>query len=139
MVSTDRGREFTRLTNRSHPGKWVVLFSWPMDFTFVCPTEIAEFGKRNSEFEDPRCPVARHEHGPHFVHLAWRRDHADLKTLPYPMLAVIPPGLDVSVPLDTDSVPIVRDALDTLVPQGRALAARRPEREVRDAASPRTS
>ena len=87
MVSTDRGREFTCLINRSHPGKWVVLFSWPMDFTFVCPTEIAEFGKRNSEFEDRDAQLRGMSTDTHFVHLAWRRDHADLKALPYPMLA----------------------------------------------------
>ena len=78
VVSTDKGREFTRLTNRSHPGKWVVLFSWPMDFTFVCPTEIAEFGKRNSEFEDRDAQLLGMSTDTHFVHLAWRRDHADL-------------------------------------------------------------
>ena len=87
VVSTDKGREFTRLSNRSHPGKWVVLFSWPMDFTFVCPTEIAEFGKRNSEFEDRDAQLLGMSTDTHFVHLAWRRDHADLKSLPYPMLA----------------------------------------------------
>jgi peroxiredoxin len=83
VVSTDKGREFARLTNRSHPGKWVVLFSWPMDFTFVCPTEIAEFGKRHSEFEDRDAQLLGMSTDTHFVHLAWRRDHADLKTLPY--------------------------------------------------------
>jgi len=36
-VSLDRGREFTQISNTSYPGQWLVLFSWPMDFTFVCP------------------------------------------------------------------------------------------------------
>jgi peroxiredoxin (alkyl hydroperoxide reductase subunit C) len=58
-----------------------------MDFTFVCPTEIAEFGKRNSEFENRDAQLLGMSTDTHFVHLAWRRDHADLKTLPYPMLA----------------------------------------------------
>ena len=83
VVSTDMGREFARMTNRSHPGKWVVLFSWPMDFTFVCPTEIAEFGKRNREFEERDAQVLGMSTDTHFVHLAWRRDHADLKALPF--------------------------------------------------------
>jgi lipoyl-dependent peroxiredoxin subunit C len=51
-VSLDRGKEFTQISNQSHPGQWLVLFSWPMDFTFVCPTEIAEFGKRNQDFRE---------------------------------------------------------------------------------------
>ena len=53
-----------------------------MDFTFVCPTEIAEFGKRNSEFEDRDAQLLGMSTDTHFVHLAWRRDHADLKSLP---------------------------------------------------------
>ena len=63
-----------------------MLFSWN-GFHFVCPTEIAEFGKRNSEFEDRDAQLLGMSTDTHFVHLAWRRDHADLKALPYPMLA----------------------------------------------------
>ena len=37
------GQEFREFTEKSHPGKWLVLFYWPMDFTFICPTEIASF------------------------------------------------------------------------------------------------
>ena len=46
VVSLEANKEFKTLTQDSHPGKWLVVFFWPMDFTFVCPTEIAEFGKR---------------------------------------------------------------------------------------------
>ena len=86
-VSTDPGREFARLTSRSHPGKWLVLFAWPMDFTFVCPTEIAEFGNRHRAFAERSAQVLGMSTDTHFVHLAWRRDHPDLRDLPYPMLA----------------------------------------------------
>ena len=51
-VSLDPGKEFTRIGDQSYPGRWLVLFSWPMDFTFVCPTEIAEFGKRTGDFRE---------------------------------------------------------------------------------------
>ena len=86
-VSLDRGKEFTRISNQSYPGQWLVLFSWPMDFTFVCPTEIAEFGKRNGDFRDRDAQVLGMSTDTHFVHLAWRRDHPDLQSLPFPMLA----------------------------------------------------
>ncbi len=86
-MSTDKGREFARLTDRSYPGKWLVLFAWPMDFTFVCPTEIAEFGKQNAAFADRDAQVLGMSTDTHFVHLAWRRDHHDLRSLPFPMLA----------------------------------------------------
>ena len=45
VVSTEPHKEFEQIVHSSHPGKWTVLFFWPMDFTFVCPTEIAEFGR----------------------------------------------------------------------------------------------
>jgi peroxiredoxin (alkyl hydroperoxide reductase subunit C) len=87
VVSTESGREFARLTNRSHPGKWLVLFAWPMDFTFVCPTEIAEFGRRYAEFEERDAEILGMSTDTQYVHLAWRRNHPDLAKLPYPMLA----------------------------------------------------
>jgi alkyl hydroperoxide reductase subunit AhpC len=52
VVGLEANKEFTEITNESAPGKWKVVFFWPMDFTFICPTEIAEFGKRNRDFED---------------------------------------------------------------------------------------
>ena len=58
-----------------------------MDFTFICPTEIAEFGKRNGDFADRDAQVLGASTDTHFVHLAWRNDHEDLRSLPFPMLA----------------------------------------------------
>jgi alkyl hydroperoxide reductase subunit AhpC len=87
VVSIEKGKEFARVSQSSHPGKWLVLFSWPMDFTFVCPTEIAEFGRRNADFADRDAQVLGLSTDTHFVHLAWRQNHPDLKALPFPMLA----------------------------------------------------
>ncbi|MCK6446742.1 MAG: peroxiredoxin [Planctomycetes bacterium] len=87
VVSLEVNEEFAVLTEKSHPGKWLVLFLWPMDFTFVCPTEIAEFGKRNAEFQERDAQVLGCSTDTQFVHLAWRKSHPDLKHLPYPMLA----------------------------------------------------
>src|SRR5467141_4130355 len=50
VVSLEKGKEFQEVTHESFPGQWLVLFYWPMDFTFICPTEIAEFGRRNRDF-----------------------------------------------------------------------------------------
>ena len=86
-VSLEKGKEFAELTHESYPGKWLVLFAWPLDFTFVCPTEIAEFGRRNADFRERDAQVLGLSCDSQFVHLAWRKDHADLKNLPYPMLA----------------------------------------------------
>ncbi len=87
VVSLEKGKEFQELTEASYPGKWQIAFFWPMDFTFICPTEIAEFGKRNQDFLDRDAQVLGISTDTHFVHLAWRNNHADLKELPFPMVA----------------------------------------------------
>lgn len=78
---------FEVISSESYPGKWLVLFAWPKDFTFVCPTEIAAFGKLNGEFADRDAQVLGMSTDNEFVHLAWRRDHEDLRDLPFPMLS----------------------------------------------------
>jgi alkyl hydroperoxide reductase subunit AhpC len=87
VVGLENGREFQVITQESDPGKWKVVFFWPMDFTFICPTEIAEFGKRNNDFADRDAQVLGVSTDTQYVHLAWRKSHPDLKNLPYPMLA----------------------------------------------------
>jgi len=87
VVSLEKGKEFQEITESTHRGKWQVIFFWPMDFTFICPTEIAEFGKRNKDFVDRDARVLGASTDTHFVHLAWRNENSDLKSLPYPMLA----------------------------------------------------
>jgi alkyl hydroperoxide reductase subunit AhpC len=78
---------FTTVSSDDHPGKWRVVFFWPKDFTFVCPTEIAAFGKLNGEFEDRDAKVLGVSVDNEFVHFHWRAQHEDLKTIPFPMLS----------------------------------------------------
>jgi len=87
VVSLEKGKEFKELTETSFKNKWQVVFFWPMDFTFICPTEIAEFGRKNAAFADRDAQVLGVSTDTHFVHLAWRNNHADLKSLPFPMVA----------------------------------------------------
>ena len=90
-VSTDKdeAKAFTTITDESYPGKWKLYFFWPKDFTFVCPTEIAAFGKLNGEFADRDCQILGGSTDNEYVHAAWRTHHADLKDLPFPMLSDI--------------------------------------------------
>ncbi len=88
-VSLEKGKEFVEMTEKSHEGKWLVLFYWPKDFTFICPTEIAEFGRMNKDFKAREAQVLGASTDSEFVHLAWRNNHKDLKDLPFPMLADI--------------------------------------------------
>jgi lipoyl-dependent peroxiredoxin subunit C len=86
-VTVTPGTEFQRITSATFPKKWLIVFAWPMDFTFICPTEIAEFGRRNPEFVERDGQVLGLSTDTHYVHLAWRNSHPDLKNLPFPMLA----------------------------------------------------
>jgi len=89
VVDLDPAKAFERITDQSNKGKWKIVFFWPKDFTFVCPTEIAAFGKLNGDFNDRDAVVYGASIDSEFVHLAWRQSHADLKDLPFAMLADI--------------------------------------------------
>jgi peroxiredoxin (alkyl hydroperoxide reductase subunit C) len=73
---------FEDLTPDSFSGKWKVIFFYPKDFTFICPTEIAEFARLGKEFSDRDAVVMGGSTDNEFCKLAWRRDHADLNKLP---------------------------------------------------------
>jgi lipoyl-dependent peroxiredoxin subunit C len=73
---------FEDITRDSFPGQWKIIFFYPKDFTFVCPTEIAEFARLNSEFAARDAVVLGGSTDNEHSKLAWRRDHADLNELP---------------------------------------------------------
>jgi lipoyl-dependent peroxiredoxin subunit C len=89
VVSLEKGKEFREITSQDlkNSGNWTVLFWWPKDFTFVCPTEIAEFNKSHGEFRDRDAVIIGASTDSEFVHLAWRNNHEDLRNLKFPMLA----------------------------------------------------
>ena len=89
VVSMEKGKEFAKINSKDHQdaGMWMVMFWWPKDFTFVCPTELAEFNKAAGEFSDRDTLLIGASTDSEFVHHAWRRDHEDLRDLQYPMLA----------------------------------------------------
>ena len=88
-VATDPATAFTEIDNDTDAGKWKVVFFWPKDFTFVCPTEIAGFGKLNQEFNDRDAVIYGVSIDSEYVHLAWRQSHSDLKALPFAMVSDI--------------------------------------------------
>lgn len=82
MLPEEDGKEaFEEITQNSFSGKWKVIYFYPKDFTFVCPTEIVEFARLNDEFEDRDCVVLGGSTDNEFCKLAWRRDHKDLAKL----------------------------------------------------------
>lgn len=86
-VSRTVGKEFEDISNTTFQGKWMVMFWWPKDFTFVCPTEIASFNEKFEEFQSRNTVLLGASTDSEYVHLAWRKEHPDLKDLKFPMIA----------------------------------------------------
>lgn len=80
-------KSFPVFTEAALLGKWSVIFFWPLDFTFVCPTEIASFNQHFNDFRDREAQIFGASADSAFVHMAWRNNHKDLKDLQFPMLA----------------------------------------------------
>ena len=87
VVSAEAAQAFQTLTLDSYAGKWKVVFFWPKDFTFVCPTELAAFGRLEKEFRARDAQLLGVSTDSEYVHLAWRGARPELRNLPYPMLA----------------------------------------------------
>jgi peroxiredoxin 1 len=82
--------EFKQISLKDYSGKYVVLFFYPLDFTFVCPTEIIAFSDRVQEFKDIGCEVIACSTDSHFSHLAWTntpRKDGGLGEMKIPLLA----------------------------------------------------
>ena len=79
-------KEFRKVSLNDYRGKWVVLFFYPGDFTFVCPTEIKGFNKSLAEFKAVNAEILAASVDSKFSHLAWIKSGA-LDTLDYPLLS----------------------------------------------------
>ena len=80
-------KQFSEISLSDFRGKWVCLFFYPLDFTFVCPTEIVAFNTSLGDFEDRDCVVLTASTDSVYSHKGWCGAHADLAKLKYPMLA----------------------------------------------------
>lgn len=78
---------FKTISNKDDSGKWKLFFFWPMDFTFICPTEIVAFSDLAKDFADRNTAVYGLSIDSAFVHLNWRLHNESLKDLKIPMLA----------------------------------------------------
>src|SRR5690606_29848516 len=83
---------FKQVKLSDYRGRYVVLFFYPLDFTFVCPTEIIAFSDRAKEFEQRNVQVLGASVDSHYSHFAWRntpRDQGGIGQIDYPLIADI--------------------------------------------------
>ena len=78
---------FAELTLSSYRGQYVVLFFYPLDFTFVCPTELQEAAEHHEEFVKEGAEIMSVSTDTAFVHKAWHDNSPAIKKIRYPMLA----------------------------------------------------
>jgi peroxiredoxin (alkyl hydroperoxide reductase subunit C) len=127
---------FADLKLSSYRGRYVVLFFYPLDFTFVCPSEIIAFDKALAKFEAKNAQVIGVSVDSHFTHLAWKntpRDHGGIGHVGYPLVADLNKSIsrDYGVLLDDgvalrglfliDKQGVIRHALVNDLPLGRSV------------------
>lgn len=117
-VSNDLDNAFVDITNETYKGKWLVLFFYPKDFTFVCPTEIKGFAELDQDFKDRDAQILAASVDSEFVHLAWRKDHKDLNALPFPMIADVKRELTQSLGIMDEEEGVSQRATFIVDPDG---------------------
>lgn len=109
---------FIEVANDTYKDKWLVLFFYPKDFTFVCPTEIAAFGDLNQEFADRDAQVLGASTDSEFVHWAWRKHQEELKDLPFPLLADVKRELSAGLGILDQNAGVSQRATFIIDPEG---------------------
>lgn len=118
VVNNDPKTAFVDVTNSTYKGKWLVVFFYPKDFTFVCPTEIKGFGDLNGKFRDRDAVLITGSTDSEFVHLAWRQNHKDLNNLPIPMISDIKRELTSSLGILDEAEGVAQRATYIVDPEG---------------------
>ncbi|MBX3425902.1 MAG: peroxiredoxin [Pirellulales bacterium] len=127
---------FKQVSLEDYQGKYVVLFFYPLDFTFVCPTEIIAFSDAAKDFESRGVQLLSCSIDSHFTHLAWRerpREQGGLGNIQYPMLAdlnkqiaenygvLLPGGIALRGLFLIDKTGVVRHQVVNDLPLGRSV------------------
>ena len=118
VVSNDQAKAFQTFDQDSNKGKWRVVFFWPKGFTFVCPTEIAAFGKLEKEFQARDAQLLGVSIDSEYVHHAWRSTKDELKNLPFPMLSDIKRELSTELGILDEAAGVSQRATYIVDPEG---------------------
>jgi peroxiredoxin (alkyl hydroperoxide reductase subunit C) len=128
---------FQELTLSKYRGSYVLLFFYPLDFTFVCPSEIIAFDKELDKFKQRGCEVIGASVDSHYTHLAWKntpRDQGGIGNVQYPIVSdldkkistdygiVLPNGVALRGLFLIDKDGVLRHMLVNDLPLGRSVA-----------------
>jgi peroxiredoxin 2/4 len=117
LVGTEAGKEFRKVTLNEFRGRWVVLFFYPMDFTFVCPTEIKGFNAALDQFKELNAVVLGASTDSKFSHLAWVQ-RGELGALKFPLLSDLKKETAISYGALDEKEGVALRALYIIDPEG---------------------
>ena len=109
------GDKFIHVKLGDYKGKWVMLFFWPMDFTFVCPTEVTAFSKRINEFKELGADIIGVSTDSIYTHLAWTEK---IGQIAYPMVADITKQISRNYGVLIENAGIALRGLFVIDPEG---------------------
>lgn len=115
--------KITRINLADYKGKWIILFFYPADFTFVCPTELKELSDYHRDFTDSGAEVFSISTDSAYVHRAWQKDNSLLKDIKFPMLSDRAGTLSRSLGVYNESTGTAIRAVFIIDPDGRIVAA----------------
>ncbi len=121
-VNVYQNGEFKTLTKADLIGKWSVLFFYPADFTFVCPTELEDLGEHYAKFQEIGCEIYSVSCDSHYVHKAWSDASDTIKKLQFPMIADPTGKLTKSLDVYIDADGMAERATFILNPEGKIVA-----------------
>jgi peroxiredoxin (alkyl hydroperoxide reductase subunit C) len=110
--------DFPDYSNDLYKGKWLIVFFWPKDFTFVCPTEIIEFSHLNKKFTERNAQLLGVSTDSEFVHLAWKGQHPGLRNLTFPILSDIKRDLSSALGIIDSDAGVSQRATYIVDPEG---------------------
>lgn len=116
------GDQFKEVSLSDYKGKWVCLFFYPLDFTFVCPTEITAFDDAYAKFKEANVEIVGCSVDSHFTHLAWSkqsRKEGGIGKLQYPLLADITKKVCKDYGVLTEDGAIALRGLFLINPEGK--------------------
>ena len=86
QVKAYQNGDFIDVSDKDLIGKWSVLFFYPADFTFVCPTELEDLQNKYDEFKKIGCEIYSVSCDTHFVHKAWHESSERIGKVEFPMI-----------------------------------------------------
>lgn len=117
-ISNNAADAFVDINQESYENKWIVMFFWPKDFTFVCPTEIKAFEDLYESFAERDAQILGASTDSEFVHLAWRQNNPMLSNLSFPMLSDIKRELSQSLDIIDSKAGVAKRATYIIDPAG---------------------